>query len=288
VWYAGLFDEMSFGMIKLATRLCRCAGCAAVCLLYTSAAEAQFRPRPLSEPPASEVFWIEASAAIWRPSADVAISSEAFGIRGTTIDFKQDLGLTDKSLPELKLTLQPLRNHKLRAQVIPIKYESSIRLTRDIIFNGQRYSVSLPVNSTVDWKFWRFNYEFDFISKNRGFAGFIVEMRYNDFHAELTTPSPSIREFTRRRFPAPALGGIARVHVVPNISITGEVTGFKIPNIDRHTGNYVDVDIYGTANFMRNVGAQVGFRSTDLGYQIEDDTGSLTLKGIYFGIVARY
>jgi hypothetical protein len=275
-------------MMKLAVRLCTWTGCAAVCLLCTSTADAQFRPRPIDEPPASERFVVEGSAALWRPSADVAISSEAFGIAGTTIDFKQDLGLTDKSLPEFKLTLQPVRNHKLRAQVIPIKYEASIRLARDIIFNGQRYSVNLPVSSTLDWKAWRFNYEFDFITKNRGFAGFVIEMRYNDVDAQLTSQAPSIHEFTRRRFPAPALGGIGRVYVVPNVSITGEVTGFKVPDIDRHTGHYVDVDIYGTANFTRNVGAQVGFRSVDLGYEIESDLGSLTLKGIYFGIVARY
>jgi hypothetical protein len=50
----------------------------------------------------------------------------------------------------------------------------------------------------------------------------------------------------------------------------------------------VDIDIYGTVNFTRNVGAQLGFRSTDLEYQLKSDTGSLTMKGIYFGIVARY
>jgi hypothetical protein len=275
-------------MAKLVPRLCTWAGSATLCLLYASTAEAQFQPRPLNEPPASEEFRIEASAAIWRPTAGVSFSSEAFGIPGTTIDFKQDLGLTDKSFPDLKLTLQPARHHKLRAQVIPMKYESSTRLERDVIFNGQRYSINLPVNSTFDWKAWRFNYEFDFIVKSRGFAGFLIEMRYNDLRAEITTLSPRIQEFTRRRFPGPALGGIARIHVVPSVSITGEVSGFLVPDIDRHGGHYADVDIYGTANFTRNVGAQVGFRSIDFGYQIEDDTASITLKGVYFGIVARY
>jgi hypothetical protein len=42
------------------------------------------------------------------------------------------------------------------------------------------------------------------------------------------------------------------------------------------------------ANFTMNVGAQIGFRSMDLGYEIKSDTASLTLQGIYFGIVARY
>jgi hypothetical protein len=73
-----------------------------------------------------------------------------------------------------------------------------------------------------------------------------------------------------------------RIYVVPG--------GFKVPGRirDVHDGNWADVDICGTANFTRNVGAQIGFRSMDLGYEIRSDTASLTLKGIYFGIVARY
>src|SRR5205809_6131236 len=104
--------------------------------LCAAPADAQFQPRPLNEPATGEQFHIEASAAIWRPSADIVISSESFGIQGTPIDFKQDLGLTDKVLGEFKFTLRPTRHHKLRAQVIPMKYESSTTLTRDVVFNG--------------------------------------------------------------------------------------------------------------------------------------------------------
>jgi hypothetical protein len=31
-----------------------------------------------------------------------------------------------------------------------------------------------------------------------------------------------------------------------------------------------------------------GYRSFDVGYHVEKDTGAFTLKGIYFGVVARY
>ena len=208
-------------MATLASRLLSWTPYGIAFLLCSSTVHAQFQPRPITEPASAERFHIEASAAIWRPSADIVISSEGFGIPGTSIDFKRDLGLADQALPEFKFTLQPVRSQKLRA--------------------------------------------------------------------ELATPSPSIREFTQAQFPLGALGGIARVYVVPGVSITGEMTGFKISHIgDVHDGNWTDVDIYGTANFTKNVGAQIGFRSVDLGYAIKSDTGSLTLKGIYFGVVARY
>ena len=55
-------------------------------------------------------------------------------------------------------------------------------------------------------------------------------------------------EFAHARGPIPAIGGIARVYVVPNISITGEVSAFKIPDsIDsRYNAHYIDFDLYGT------------------------------------------
>jgi hypothetical protein len=50
----------------------------------------------------------------------------------------------------------------------------------------------------------------------------------------------------------------------------------------------VDIDIYGTVNFSDNFGVKGGFRSLDMGYLVKQDSGSFTLKGIYFGVVARY
>jgi hypothetical protein len=66
------------------------------------------------------------------------------------------------------------------------------------------------------------------VTKNRGFAGFVIEAKYTDVAVQLT--SPVLNEFASARAPLPALGGIGRFYVVPNISITGEVTGFKLPD----------------------------------------------------------
>ena len=51
---------------------------------------------------------------------------------------------------------------------------------------------------------------------------------------------------------------------------------------------YYDFDLYGTVNFTNNVGAQVGYRSFDVLYKIEQDEGNLQLKGLYFGGVVRF
>ena len=156
---------------------------------------------------------------------------------------------------------------------------SKIDLKRDL---------GLPVNSTLEWKTYEFAYEFDFVVKNWGFVGFDLEAKYTDVQVQLASPIAS--EFARARGPIPAIGGIGRYYFVPNISVTGELTAFKIPDSidDRYNAHYIDLDIYGTVNFTNNIGVKGGYRSRDVGYLIKTDTGSLTLKGIYIGAVVRY
>lgn len=266
-------------------------------------AHAQYKPRPLDDPATGEKYHIEAAAALWFPAAELAVSSESLGIQGTSIDLKKDLGLQDQRLASLRLVLRPTKHSKFRLEFIPIKYDSSATLQRDIIFNGIRYPKGLPVNSTFDWKAYRFAYEYDVASGNRWFVGFVLEAKYTDVQVQLA--SSIANEFASARAPIPALGGIARVYVVPNISITGEFTGFKLPeNLIKDTAaHYVDFDLYGTLNFTNYVGVQVGYRSLDLGISVKSTgasvsscpalpttgtNGCFTLKGPYLGIVARY
>jgi hypothetical protein len=260
-----------------------------VMLLTADSANAQFRPRPIDDPATGEQYHVEASAGFWFPTADMTISSQSLGVVGSTIDFKQDLGLTDQHFPELHLVLRPARNHKFRFQYIPISYDQTTVLTREIVFNGQKYVVGLPTNSTLDWKAYRIGYEYDFISMDRGYAGAVLDIKLTEVRATLATPAAAA-EFTEQRVPIPAIGGIFRVYPVPNLSITGEVTGFKLPaNVFENTqGHYVDIDFYGTLNFTNYIGAQIGYRSFDVGYIVKTDTGSFKLRGLYFGVVARY
>jgi hypothetical protein len=265
----------------------------AATLLAAAPVRAQYTPRVLNDPATGETYHIELSAGLWKPTTTMSITSESLGIVGSTIDFKQDLGLTDQMFKEVHLVLRPQRRNKLRASIIPISFTQEATLKRDIVFQGIRYKVGVPVNSQLDWKAWRFGYEFDFISRNRGFAGFILDAKYTDVYAALQSPIDN--ESLHAKAPIPTIGGIARVYVVPNISITGEFTGFKIPDSvsTDYKGHYADLDIYGTLNFTNNIGAQVGYRSLDLGYQVRKNTtvtdaGSFVLKGLYFGAVVRY
>jgi hypothetical protein len=278
-------------------RLTYAAVALAVCVLAARPAHAQ-SDRPVDDSALGEKYVVEAAIGLWVPNAAMSVSSEGLGIIGSVIDFKQDLGLQDHRFPEFHFEAKAA-GHKFRFQAIPIKYEQTYTVTKDIVFNGQRYRAQFPISSGLDWKAYRFSYEYDFLRKSRGYGGFLLDFKYTDVSVNLT--SAVATEFARARAPIPAVGGVGRFYVIPNVAVTGEVTFFSLGWIPdsllsglsddenaTYDGHYVDLNIYGTYNFTRNIGVQAGFRSFDLGYLVEKDTGTFKLRGLFFGFVARY
>lgn len=272
----------------------RVAAAFLVCLivLLTSApADAQYIPRGLSDRATGETYHVEVGGYFWNPTPDIGISSESLPIVGQTatlIDFVNDLGIEKSRFKQLKVVLRPGTKHKFRFEYTPISYEAEGTIRRDVIFNGIIFPVALPVQTDMTWKAYRFAYEFDFIYRDRGFLGLVLETKYT--HVEATLANIIDTQFVRARAPIPAIGVIGRVYVAPNISITGEFGGFKLPEgIDEdYRATYYDFDLYGTVNFTDNFGAQLGYRSFDVFYKIDEDQGSLELRGFYFGGVARF
>ena len=273
-----------------ATILCLFAG-----LTAATPAEAQYGARRAgsSNRATGETYHVELGGTFWSPTPEILISSESLGITGDNVDFVNTLGLKKTRFKQLKLVLRPGTKHKFRVEYTPIKYNGRNTVATPFVFNGQRYTIGLPVTSELLWKAYRFGYEYDFVYKDRGFVGLLLETKYTDITATLTATllGLSQTEFTHARGPIPSIGVIARGYVVPNISITGEFSGF--PEIgttgsSKYGGKYYDFDLYGTVNFSNNLGAQAGYRSLDVLYKVNKDSGTMKLKGLYFGGVARF
>ncbi len=235
-----------------------------------------------------ERYNVELSLGLWNPTPAITIASTSLSAIGTEIDAVNDLGIATTKFTDFHLVLRPATKHKIRFEFIPIKYSAEATLTRSIVFHGVTYNVGLPVTSSLNWNAYLFGYEYDFLYRNRGFIGVIVDVKYADVRANVASPLPDGTASTRQRAPIPAFGGIARGYVAQNVSITGELTGFKLPSSATRKGRYVDFDIYGTANFSDKVGVQAGYRSIDAMYLVTNDSGSLTLKGVYVRGVVRF
>ena len=269
----------------------RAAAISVWCLVFGAAAApagAQYSVQGPSNPATGERYHVEVGGFLWSPTPDIVISSESLGIVGSSIDFVNDLGIEKSTFKQIRVVLKPARKHKFRFEYTPITYDAEGSLSADVIFNGIRFPVTFPVTTNLQWKAYRFGYEYDFVSRDRGFVGLILEAKYTDVQATLSNFLAT--EFARARAPIPAIGGIARVYIVPNISITGELSGIKLPeSIDEdYRAKYYDLDIYGTVNFTDHFGAQAGYRSFDVLYKVEQDEGDLKLKGLYIGGIVRF
>jgi hypothetical protein len=193
-------------------------------------------------------------------------------------------------MADFRAVVRPGRKHKFRVSFTPIRYEAETLLQRTIVFNGATFQVNVPVQSSIQWNAWRFGYEWDFVYRDRGFVGVILEAKYTELEASLS--SPIANESASASAPIPAIGGIARGYIFPNISVTGELTAFKLPGSvaerEDASGRYLDFDVYGTLNFVNNFGVQVGYRSLDLSYVVDLDFGDLKMKGPYLLGVVRF
>lgn len=276
------------GLVR-ALAWCRPIGLAVIFVAAGPApALAQFSP-PAS-PAVGEDYHFEIAYSFWSADPSLLISSESLGIPGSDIDLIQDLGIESKRMNRLNIVLRPAQKHKFRFEYTPIKYETdSFPVQREFIFNGQRYRVGLPVSTTADLKTYRFGYEYDFISRSRGYLGVLFDLKYTDVKVELTTPA-TVPEFTTQAAPIPTIGLTGRGYVAANVAIGGEVSFFRVPDnlSDSYDGSYTDYDFYALVNFNRNVGAQVGYRSIDIFYEADLDHGALEFKGWYFGGTLRF
>ena len=229
-----------------------------------------------------ENFHLETGLMFWKPSPDIVITS---GSLGTPIDFVNTFAVEEKRIHEYRTVLKGGK-HKVRFDKEEIKYEATTTLTQAIRFRGQTYFVGVPTTAALDWTLTRIGYEWDPIATTRGFAGVLFDLKYNKMNAQLSAPGFTTQTF-ERSVAVPTIGGIGRGYLTQYVSVTAELSGLKVNRSD-FVAKFFDFDLYGTANFGRNVGVQYGYRSVTVNYDIETDTGDLKLKGPYFGGVIRF
>lgn len=264
---------------------------ALLCSTLAAPAAAQYTAPTMSGSAAvGEDYHIQAAAGLWAPALTGVVASGQFGRLGTQIDFVKDLKFQDTRFADYRFELKAGKRNKLYAQYNPITYSSDTTLTRSIEFNGQNFAANLPLQASFDWKVWRVGYELDIVSMDRFFLGALLEARVTDFGITLKTPGTT--EFTKATAPLPAYGGIARAYVLPNLSVTGALTTFKLwdslaTKLDA-TGDYTDVDVYATFNINRFLGVQGGYRKMTLNVTMKKDLGNMEYAGIWFGGVVRY
>jgi hypothetical protein len=224
-----------------------------------------------------ETTHAEVNLNFWTPS-DPEITIE-------DVDFSTPLDLEARRFRDFRLRAGGA--HRFRFSYIPVKYDDTGKvIDTTVTFQGVTYPVNVPVNYEFKWDVYRIGYEWDFARFNYGFIGLVTELKYNRVSAFIDSPvgSATLEEV---KAPIPTIGGIARGYLGDYFSVTGEFTALSIDR-DEFRGKFYDLDLYGQLNFTRNLAAQFGYRSLDVDYLVDGDSGVLRFKGTYFGGTLRF
>jgi hypothetical protein len=235
-----------------------------------------------------ETYHLEFSYGWWDPAPLISFATGELQAIGTQIDGVSDLGFQQRRIRDLHLVVRPAKKHKIRFEYLPVSYTAETTLPRTLTFNGKDYTLGVPVSSTLDWKTYQFGYEYDIVYRDRGFFGVMGAVEYA--HLQASLDSPVAQGAIDERTPIPSLGATARLYPARFVSVTGEVSLFKVvkSSIVNASGTYVDYDLYGTVNFSDYLGVQGGYRSRDVSFSVTDTWGALKLKGLYFRGVVRF
>lgn len=259
-----------------------------VCLIVAVLpAEAQFGR---TDAPPAEDFHVEAGAMFFRPSPDLRIQTGALApITTGEVDFVEEFNIEDRFFTELRFVARPGRRHKIRFNYFGVRYDESATLQRTITFGGRTFTIGVPAMADLNWDLWRFGYEWDFVTRDRGFVGFIAELKHNRVSADLGALGIAAVAYEADAA-VPTIGIIGRGYPHPLVSITAEFTGFKVPDAlsDEFEAELYDFDIYGAVSIGRHVSIQGGYRSVIAEYLVDDDSGDLKLQGPHFGAVVRF
>lgn len=228
----------------------------------------------------------EVGVMFWKPSPELVLSTDALaGSSINEVDFVQEFGIEDKWFPEFRVVLG--RRHKFRLSYVRFTYEEEATIQRTFTFQNRTFTVGAPASTDIKWDLWKFGYEWDFVSRERGFFGVVADIKYNKIDASVDSPILTSAAATDTAAPVPTFGVIGRGYVAPMVAITGEFTGLSITR-DEFEAKFFDFDINGTVSFGRHLGAQAGYRSVVVDYVVDEDSGDLKMKGPYIGGVLRF
>jgi hypothetical protein len=230
----------------------------------------------------------EIGVVFWKPSPELAIQTgeltNATGI-SEPVDFVSTFGIEDKWFTGFRASLG--HKHKFNISYAPVRYDASATLNRTFTFGDKVFIVGAPATTDIKWDLWRFGYEWDFVSMDKGYLGLIADLKYNKLEASVDSPVLSAAASTEQNAPVPTIGVAFRAFPVPMLSIGGEFSGLKLDR-DDFEAKFLDFNIDGTVYFGKYLGAQGGYRAVTVDYVIDDDIGDLKLKGPWIGGLVRF
>ena len=214
----------------------RSSACTAFCspalLLAPAPASAQFMSRSLDDPAVGEKYFIEGSG-IWgsgrsRQRCDLQRGHSTSSARTSTSSVISGCGSQVQRISRRRCGRH--RSISCGSSTSRSDYQQDNDRS-PAISSSTASAIASACRSTrlLDWKAFRFGYEYDAFYRSRGFIGFVARREVHRRRLPSCQPAADQREFAHAKAPIPSIGGIGRYYFLPNISVTGELTRHQDP-----------------------------------------------------------
>lgn len=232
----------------------------------------------------AENYNIELEGRYWKPKLDSTVKIVDNNI-GTSINLVNDLGFEEKkAFGEARLQIKFFDRNKFNFSYLPLKWNGDQVLTQTIQFNGATYSVGTQVQSQLDMKLFKADYEFDFIAGRYGFLGATFDVMVADTHIELKAPAQAIDEQHNATVPIPMIGISGRLNFVKWMGLTARVSGLPAGGY----GYVVDAEGSLDINPVKYVGISGGYRYFRAQATYQDNKADYKLDGPFVALKIRF
>lgn len=173
----------------------------------------------------------------WSTSLDGEGRADTDGVRGSTVDLVETLGIEDDpNLVEFRGWIELARRHRLVVDYLDISLDGHARLEQEITFSGVGYFFSDVIRSSLDLTSIQFQYQLALLAapERRFDLGLLAGAEYLDVDASVSSSLAGTSSASGEAF-APVLGAFARGRLGPDwLELRGELVGskFDISGVD--------------------------------------------------------
>lgn len=230
---------------------------------------------------------LEVEGRYWFTDLEASAKVDGSFLEGTRIDFKDDLGIGDENLPELrvKISLGPLG--RLRAAYTQVTFEGSETLGQTITFDDTTFAANMGVDSELELHYARFGWIWQFpVVPGVLRIGPVVEVKGILAKASIETRdiTPKIDESATLPLLLPTLGLALDLTPHRAFHLFAEASGLPAGDL----GYVVDAEAGIRVIPIRFLSFSAGYRIFDVRVEDDDDFGKFRLSGPFVGASLRF
>jgi hypothetical protein len=230
---------------------------------------------------------VELEGRYWFATLEGSAQVKSDSVPGTRFDLKNDLGVENENLPEVRLTFFTGPNSRIRLAYLYGKFEGDTILDQTIEFNGATFAANSRVESEFDVYYGRLGWAYMFpVVPGIFTVGPLLELKGVFIDAELktTTSGTSVRESAKLPIAFPTVGVMLNLTPHRMLEIFGEASGVPFGNL----GYVVDAEAGLRFVPFRWMTLAAGYRFFDVRVGDDDDFGKLRLSGPFVSLSARF